>query len=433
MAWSLIRFAAPIISVLLLTPPTQGQTKPAENGNSDQDTKPVQQPRVALSIRLAKPISAEEIERYCELLGLADPQRVFLQHLHRAYIDKRVEIERREMPQLQFLAEEGAATFVTTGRYSADTAIRFEAFMRKQDQIEREFVRSEESLFAELESVLAESQVQNLQRVRWHRQRASSWIPARAIFASRIDLSRILEEKDLLHQPTSALDQVLFEYEAAITPLFVSLDHAVRKSSVKFEYIKVEREFRSNGERIAEGSPESLERNRIASERRESAFAGVVSLERQISQANQSYLQRIIEQLPLLERDWLAGEYREWAELLVFPDRFDPTRHSAEIRNDPSLTSDQQQAVEAEWDKFRQSYETICKKMCAISDRCQEDRAREDYSQCGELDSDLKRLGEARKALTREFWTTLKSLLPDRLAARATEWVNEFGPPSGGS
>jgi hypothetical protein len=199
------------------------QSAPAEVGNRSNSRPTNEGPRVAhANILLTKPIALVEIDWWDRMLVLHPAQRRILDRFFDQYRAADTEIRERMMP---WIMDESAA-IPAAGDCTADPPVarRFIALMQEREELERQTQAAELQLFVRVESILAEPQLANLNRVKRLRERVRSQASTYEYPGSRVDLSVILLSmglwRDFEPSDTSGFESALQQYETKATQLF---------------------------------------------------------------------------------------------------------------------------------------------------------------------------------------------------------------------
>ncbi len=182
-------------------------------------------------------ITVEDLERYGRYLNLSEEQAAAVREFHLEYRDRfdRLRAEKidphawpTDLPDTQ-----------------AQWLAMIERFQEETETIRDEIRRVDRSFFAEVETILDESQLPDLRRVRDHRERRTlrvNWILA-ITQRQFCDLSWLAsEEVDLSDEDMAVVDSILVPYERQLTGLLKRL----HVEALKMEF-EPQREFQRRG------------------------------------------------------------------------------------------------------------------------------------------------------------------------------------------
>src|SRR5262245_25778124 len=166
------------------------------------------------------PISARDLDRYAERLGLSDQQFQAVQALHDEYREAFRQL--RETDIEKYLTENrGNAGGGPFGAMVGDRKA-VEKSLRDLDAIINTVKALDNQFFDQVQSVLTEDQIAQSQRVRQARERARyragvSRLTGTFLPATRVDISEIADDIQMDPQEKESADPLLTQYESSLT------------------------------------------------------------------------------------------------------------------------------------------------------------------------------------------------------------------------
>jgi hypothetical protein len=371
-SWSieaLMRSRTPILIVLLVWTGricAQDVIQPA--------SRPMpQQQDATMLMTLPAPISDADLLRYGEYLDLSAAQSRFLHEAYQRYRTTHASIIKARLPELDALNAE-ACRFeggVTHALVAAN-----EAFHGKEKEADEQLAHADAAFLDELRPVLSEQQIQQLPRVLNHRARARcSMLALRAVYASRIDLSALVDEIVADRAVLQQIDRLLLEYEQQLTPLTVHLEERIRaQEQGLLELIAWE-------QRDDVDAPlpvrEQVARGNEVQERRLALLEPSAVLQRAIASLNNKTLAALVEQLPADRAAILRVRYADAAFPVIYrvgnDNAFDLCDRLAAVQG---LNKEQHDALIAQCETYRESYKSMCAEMERLTADWQDEFAR---------------------------------------------------------
>lgn len=229
------------------------------------------------------------------------------------------------------------------------------------------------AFFAQIESVLAEFQLPLMTRLRSARQRQTAVLyhEYSTVSSALIDISKSVEELNLDEGVTEAVDPVLAEYEATVTPMIIRLDRAFRYVRIKGDYLGVEMMASAS-----QPGPEAVARRLSALEARSDLRKQVATQQIRIGRVNRQFADRILPLLPEAIRESAHKNFLQNAYADVYPDLLDPAKLLAKLVAVQPNGSEDRESLEAINDAFQESYVLISRQMEQQYLKWQEDFAR---------------------------------------------------------
>ena len=298
-----------------------------------------------------------EFERYVSILGLADPQRNFLKIQYSQYCMKCLSLWTKATPKIEHLGEDAGSVLLTGQSVDETTVELFAAFLKEQESLSSAIKSEDDTLFNSLEMVLSEAQLQLVQRLRMNRQRATTHVMERCITVARVDLSKLVDESGLGPDARVAIEPVMLEYEAVVTPLMVRFDQGLGARMAKRLQIIRERQLHQ----ASQDAVAALD------DEHEQLFRPAAEIERRIAKVNHDFFPRFLDALPPVARDGFTRMFQHHAYYLIYPDATYPD----DLRPASLLvcnTAESRAAMTGIWESFDQKYQAISKTMEAEID-----------------------------------------------------------------
>ncbi len=364
-----------IASTGVLAVPTFAQKRDFQSG------PPAPPPFVAHAKRLPRiptHIAVSDVDRCAIILDLSLAQKKYLEAIHKQYLEQCEQIEQRLGPAFIAAAETVDQLCRPPVRYPDFNDAQF-AMWRVEENLRAALEKEDKHLISELSLVLSEFQKTLLPRVEMRRQRQVCWKYTlhNRISRARLDLSQALEAGRISESVLAQLEPLLWEYEQAVTPLFVALDNENKEFRQKYAAICQNQAVDSNGQPWDLSKPEVAQQvNQMVAEELANLLRKPFDLQRQIASLNDEYLIKLMGKMPEAKADGLQQAYSSAAYRRVFPDPTDPKRLYEAIMSTEQITDELRIALTSQWSAYRMSYDALCKLMCQSTDRWQEFGAR---------------------------------------------------------
>ena len=371
-----------------------------------------------LGIRLPPPIAKKQFDRYVVLLSLSEPQLLFFEQIYGEYSKKAELLVETEMPNLKALSRKGGNASIQMQMFEA---AEFGNRLAEQEQKIMAKLRGlENDLFFKLETVLAEPQLANLNRVKLKRQRETLILWDSYMAGSKIDLGVFAEQ--MFDPPRLArMEPALAEYEAAVTPAMVQLDKLMVRCRTEGRYLDAEG---FNASR--EGGPDAQARMAAVNQKYDSFMPDAGRLQRRIADLNDEHLLRIAQQLNEADRQAMIHAYRMMVYREHYPNPLWADSLYETILKDAELGDEQRQALLSLYDEYNRSRESVWKKMAELIKDQGELRVK--TRQLGRtLDAELMRkLRQDRWNVDKRFVEQLKATLPAEVAVEFEPAFDEY-------
>jgi len=370
---------------------------------------------LAMPVWIPKSQSEFDVDATITTLALAEPQIVVAKEAYATYLKKWQETVVAAKPELIHLAAVAAAAHVpmvtveAPGRLAGlwDREVSLRASLRKLDH----------QWFNAVESVMAESQRANIQRVRDRRIRTTCLGLNLPIGSANVDLYRLLEETELLPKHAERIDAVLAGYEEAATPLFVALaeDHASLRLPIAdaSERMRQAENDATAQETAFQGRSELLQR--VA--RRQSA----------VKKLNDEWLPKFMGALDVAATAFQSAYLRKSYSSEIDPDGLHPKEVHRVLREQEHLSEDQREAIDALWSDFEKQHSILTMAIRSRYDQWVERMAgtmrSEGYDEYRDL---MRKLRQDRWELDRRTVTQLANLSPPPPESEPAGWVESF-------
>ena len=399
-----------LMLAMFLTPP-EGAAAPQPGDDAAQMGPQAAHAPSRIGAPLPQPISPADLQRFGEFLALAAPQQALLNQAYGRYMERLQKVFESGNPVLEQLNLQASAARRDHPRtFLAARASK--ALYDKQGDMRREIEEADSALFTELESVLAETQKPEMVRVQNLRQRGLcttqvTWM----IRPARIDLAALARQLTTDADVLQAVDAVLRDYEAQVTPLLVALDHSM--TDVRIPMLELTAwSIRERDDQPVD-QQDLIARSAQASARRRELLTDSVLLQRRIADLNETTLPPLLSALPADRSDALLQAYRQQAFPAVYQDQFRAHRACGQVLESNALDQSQRAAVESLCSAYTASYDAINAEMerryrgwCEDFASTLGSRNYEPYRQT------MRQLREDRWQLSLNLVRQLESLLP---------------------
>jgi hypothetical protein len=359
------------------------------------------------------------VERHGAILNLSEAQRLYVDHMYQLYLDACRDLENRYRPRVEAatkpLLERPLTGYVRDARALQDD----QAFCETENSFCLDLAKADEMFMAQIDSVLSDSQKPLLQRVEFHRKRASRLEYFTIMIAkAKIDLSYSIEVFDpgVL---TPALEKVMWDYEQAITPLFDHLQADSRQAQVDLIVARRERLGPDGQPRKITDLAELQAYQAAVGSSEQAVRTKTLDAQLRIAKINDEFLPKLAAQMSERGAARLKATYLASAYQHVFPDPYDPEALYREVRASPDLNDDLRQLIDEQWSAYRKTYDAICDDMMTESDRWQEQGARTGMADgYEEHNSKMAKWADQRLAKNKEFVKRMAGMLPEEILAQ---------------
>jgi hypothetical protein len=322
-------------------------------------------------LSLPSPISERNLERYFAILSFSEAQASYIRRIHDQYLEDSRRLRQEHVPDLVANAKPLAQAF-ERGEYDPHQLALLVTWKEDELGLREALLELDERFLQQMQAISADVQLPAMARVRLHRARVKCTLTDVQIPCAKLDLVRLIEQLPLDDMQLKMLDPVTFEYERAVTPLFVELDELLNRAATRSVEIFVSRHFDDAGNLIPNDSPERGAR-RIRSDRaRDEMLAEPARLQRELVTLNTRWRERLSAVLP----NEVSAQFRilclTHGYPIIFPDDHDPERLYLEVRQSAWLTQDDVASIETLWLDYRRGYDDVSQAMCDEYDRWKE-------------------------------------------------------------
>jgi hypothetical protein len=402
--------------VLALQAPTEVATSPA--------SAPEKSARLA-PVRLPNPITQELLERYCDILGCSEAQRIYADFVFHRYREQFDSIRSTGIAdvlatyEIAIHAEASGDLLGYAARYADMYGIAF--------NMDDKMVAAENTFFSELESFLAESQRPQMARVRMHRTRDRSPQFENYIHESTIDIAALVELQNLDPQSTAIVDPLLLEYERAITPWFAERDRIIREHLVAANDAFVGAIVAADGRQLDFNNPGDKARFQANRDERARILAEVAAAQKKIARANRDWLPRIMPFLPSDTARNVKAAYDTIAWRYVYPDTTDPNDLLETMLSSSGLDPELRMILESRISQYRSNYEALCSKARRLNELNEEQFAgTNDHSGMQDRRKEIWDLIHERVRLNRDIVATIAGMVPPEIASQHAQAIRSF-------
>ena len=166
------------------------------------------------------PINTKTLIQYADRLELSVDQRLALEPLHDAYLDRFRRLRDKDMQAFQDHLLDIAVNFMRS-RFAIPERVELEQLIREFEQVQSKIAAVDRSLFNEIESILDDQQHLKLQRVRKQRRIQALRTVILNIggdfnSGARADLVDLVEGLDLSADEAALAEPLLVDYESAL-------------------------------------------------------------------------------------------------------------------------------------------------------------------------------------------------------------------------
>jgi len=386
------------------------------------------------------PISTRELERYCDRLTMSDQQRQGVGLAHDEYLEAFRVL--REGQIEQYLQDYGARTGFNFSMRPDDGTT--EKAIRQRDELMGRIASLDNRLFDQIQTVLTESQLAAVPRVRQARERSryQAGISRMAMFSSPgagVDLSEIVDELDLTPDVAAAVDPVIESYERTLTSEVRGLYQGASNVQIELQERMRQALAAAQSQERDAGTPEGRGQGRGRGNRGrdnmgeliESAFAEINArlgeMSGKITELNDRTARQVSVLVPEAEgRDFKRRYYRR-----AFPgvpaSRGEAGRRLDEVARMDDLSDVQRGQVRAIGGNFEQSLDGLIEQMVAIArqrptNRFELRRGRDDDGR-DETAEKLEQLREQRTVLIDRTINDVNAVLGEELTKRLDDRV----------
>ena len=181
------------------------------------------------------PINTKTLIQYADRLELSVDQRLALEPLHDAYLDRFRRLRDKDMQAFQDHLLDIAIYFMRS-RFSIPERVELEQLIQEFEHVESKIAAVDRSLFNEVESILDDQQHLKLQRVRKQRRIEAFRTIVLEIgrdfnSGARADLVNFVEGLDLSAEEAALAEPILINYESALLKRARALHRVVKAAT----------------------------------------------------------------------------------------------------------------------------------------------------------------------------------------------------------
>jgi hypothetical protein len=366
-------------------------------------------PGVRIAPRLTPELGDRDVHRISEVLSLSEEQRKLWNDLFAEYLKEHRAVLAEQTPAFDDL---NAAAAATASVYDHEALERFRAFYSAEEKIRDRLVKAQGRLLGNLQAILSEGQLERWPRVQWRCERARYLPLGVDIRGARMDLTVMAEE----FGAAASADSVLFEYEAAVTPLMTQLENQLAEDTLRVIEIQVKHTVDASGKALSPGTPEQYEGAMRARAERTKVLTRSARLQRRIAEVNRQFVDRIADTLQDPARRFFREEFLVLAFPLVYPNEECPLPAVDSVLSSPTLSEGLREAVKTLREGYLSDYGDLCRQMERTTEDWHEQMARTRASI--EYDAYAKKM----RTLRSERWARGSQLLQQVLTTLPPEF-----------
>jgi hypothetical protein len=372
---------------------------------------------------LPSPISDAEFARYAELLQLSEAQKQFAAALLEEYANQCRELDRKDVPLL--LAAAAPVTRALDEPTSKNSEFVISSAAIQVRSIEARYAgdleNADDLLFAKIATALTAEQKSHIPQVELKRKRQRCLRHLYTLTKARIDLASMLEQSDLPAELRHGLDDLMYQYELAATPLFVEAERRRKANNPRIIEYTIKARFDRAGRELDPSIPAVAQASRDAYAEAHKLIRDCARAELAIANLNDAWIKRFVERLPESAAAALQLSYLIAAYPRVYPDPGDTGALCQQLLSD-ELTQDARTAFVSVVNDYRKQIEAVTQSMCDESDRWLKQRAFEDTSNGWQEHNVLMRTWtEERIRHHLEFIERAKQVLPAAIISNYAE------------
>ena len=372
-----------------------------------------------IMVQTSRPIGRREIDRYTQILQLSEAQEKYLRSYYQDYSERITRMERDQAPALIQMAQY-IADHSDDPTYGPD----FVRWRENEEAFCAKVKAEDDRFFTALELILAEQQLQAMQRVRLHRQRQTCMPEFFLLRFAQPNLSHMIEVAPIDQASKSAVDDLMWEYEQAVTPALVKADQCFRENRQLFTMLRWKKSFADDGTRLSRDDPNTQIRVNQCNAERDAALMRQSRLQEAVGQINERYRLAFAEKLPsssakIFTMQWLSMVYPR-----AYPDSLDPEAMYLSLLKTSGVEGDVRDALNAEWEDYRRKYDEICRQLVDSSQKWQEQNAFTGKNfGWEEHNATIDSMIGQRLALNKQFISWLEANLPPSVKDVATSYL----------
>jgi hypothetical protein len=269
----------------------------------------------SVPVRVPNPMTEKDFARICDILSLSSPQRLLSESAYERYLAGCASLVAQRLTELWKSSYAAGEAMAIRHDYAAYEAARRD-LSTQEETAARAVATLDESLFEEIESVLADVQQPQMERARLRRQRQRCSIDESRMVAV-MDVVMLLEVAESELGILEELDGLSSTYEMEITPTFVSLDDELRRCRLQNASLLAQQQ-------AAKNRGDQAQLLSLISQR-QAAYQQAASLQRRLVERNERFVQDVVATLNDERGEAVKRLYRNRAYYRIFPDALDAT------------------------------------------------------------------------------------------------------------
>ena len=375
----------------------------------------------------ADPINTEALMQYADRLELSVDQRLALEPLHDAYLDRFRRLRDKDMQAFQDHLIDIAISFMRN-RFTIPERIELEQVVQEFQHVESKIAIVDRSLFNELEAILDDQQHLKLQRVRNQRRIDAFRTMVLEIGrefnpGARADLVQLVEGLDLTPDEAALANPILVDYESALLSRARTL-HGILKASTTDILDAIDdlglRDMSPEEMMQMENNAELLQEFQTRFDEMSVPFQKAVH---DISQLNLKTAREIMKVLAEQNTAELRDRYYRSAYKAAYRNPGAYRRRYAEAVKLEDIAAELIEQIQLQLGEFVRQDDRIIDDLVDALEKSREYRTMAILSEEGPdpLEAKLADLNERRAALVERADTTLEALIGPELFAQFTD------------
>lgn len=375
----------------------------------------------------ADPINTKTLMQYADRLELSVDQRLALEPLHDAYLDRFLRLRDKDMQAFQDHMLDIAINFMRS-RFAIPQRTELEQLIQEFEHVQSKIAAVDRSLFNEIESILDDQQHLKLQRVRKQRRIEAFRTIVLEIgrdfnSGARADLVRFVEGLDLSAEEAAIADPILVDYESALLKRARALHSVLKAATVDILDTIDELGLRDmTPEQMMQlgENQEILEALQIRFNEASVQFQNAVF---DISQLNLKTARAIMKLLTKENTAELRDRYYKSAYRAVYRNPGAYRRHYAEAAKMDSIAGELPEQIRLQRDEFVRQDDQLIDDLVDVLEKSREYRTMAVLSEEAPdpLEAKLDDLKDRRAALLERADTTLEAIIGPELFAQLAD------------
>ena len=292
---------------------------------------------------------------------MSDAQLLLFRSEYDKYLSDYEELRKGDVALLMGLSQTGGEAF-GEGHTPAAAAI-FEEFCGVERKIRDRMEQLDERLIGSLSTVLDETQLAGLDRVKDTRKRARC-LPLYVLLpGANIDMADLVRRFEKPAEDDAAIDELLAEYERKVTPLIMQLRKEIDEYAASQVWAMARCQYDEEGKQRDQTTPEAA---RLAREYLASNTAKLrrgASVQEQILRVNEETFSAIKDKLKMTDTYVFVQEFRRLAYPDAYPDQTDPIEVYETILKNEKFDDQSLELIRSMWSLYRESYNAKCRAM----------------------------------------------------------------------